>query len=397
MNAGNSILRRPATADRTELETRFIAAVLKDGEGVRLQECRGLAADAFQDARCRRAWRDIVSSKGYVEAATSRTASPFFEHTTPGTHYVVDRDTLWISWLHERGLPFVQEWRATLPHDRSSASFPEFEIEPEESEVLETVESIISGLLEPGDKMSISSGSKSFKTWTLIQLGYAIQSGTPWLGFPTKKRRVLFLNFEIKPRNFWKRVFCVRRALGLKKSADFTVWNLRGMGFSMDSDADELIRRAKAVGAGVIILDPVYKLFGERNESSAGDMASLMKIFDKVSVETGAAIIYAHHFAKGNAAGKDAMDRQSGSGVFARDPDCLVSLTRLEESECANGFAVDVTLRDFAPVYRFGIRREQPAHDPRREPQPEQITRGRGASVQILSEGPSARFAGLRR
>lgn len=241
-----------------------------------------------------------------------------------------------------------------------SKRFPAVEEEPGEKEILPDVQQIIDRILEAGDKLVLSSGSKSFKTWTLIQLCMAISTGTPWLGFATRKQRVLFLNFEIKPLNFWKRVYRVRRALGLSQLEGFTVWNLRGRGFSMDAHADELIRQAKAVGAGVIVLDPIYKLFGDRNESSAGDMATLMTIFDRVATESGAAIVFAHHFAKGSAAAKDAIDRASGSGVFARDPDCIITLTRLNENEAENSFAVDVTLREFAPVDRFAVRREHP-------------------------------------
>ena len=39
----------------------------------------------------------------------------------------------------------------------------------------------------------------------------------------------------------------------------------------------------------------------------------------------------AGHFAKGNASAKGTIDRISGSGVFARDPDSLVVFTRHEE------------------------------------------------------------------
>src|SRR3954470_23651854 len=39
----------------------------------------------------------------------------------------------------------------------------------------------------------------------------------------------------------------------------------------------------------------------------------------------------AGHFAKGNAAAKETIDRISGSGVFARDPDSLITFTKHEE------------------------------------------------------------------
>jgi len=37
-------------------------------------------------------------------------------------------------------------------------------------------------------------------------------------------------------------------------------------------------------------------------------------------VKTGAAVGFGAHYSKGNQAGKEAIDRVSGSGVFARDP-----------------------------------------------------------------------------
>lgn len=44
----------------------------------------------------------------------------------------------------------------------------------------------------------------------------------------------------------------------------------------------------------------------------------------------GCAVIYCHHHSKGAQGGKRSMDRASGSGVFARDPDALLDLTELE-------------------------------------------------------------------
>ena len=61
----------------------------------------------------------------------------------------------------------------------------------------------------------------------------------------------------------------------------------------------------------------------------------------------GAAVAFGAHFAKGNAAGKEHLDRVSGSGVWARDPDAIITATRHEEDDA---FAVEMTLRNFAPV-----------------------------------------------
>ena len=46
--------------------------------------------------------------------------------------------------------------------------------------------------------------------------------------------------------------------------------------------------------------------------------------------ELGCAVIYCHHHSKGGQGQKRSMDRASGSGVFARDPDALLDLIELE-------------------------------------------------------------------
>ncbi|HRE05802.1 MAG TPA: hypothetical protein PKX00_09355, partial [Opitutaceae bacterium] len=53
-------------------------------------------------------------------------------------------------------------------------SFPEIETEPTELEILPDTESIVGDLIEPGDKVIIASGSKSYKTWLLIQMALCI-------------------------------------------------------------------------------------------------------------------------------------------------------------------------------------------------------------------------------
>ena len=63
------------------------------------------------------------------------------------------------------------------------------------------------------------------------------------------------------------------------------------------------------------------------DENSADQMAAFCNQFDKVADGLGCAVIYCHHHSKGAQGGKRSMDRASGSGVFARDPDALLDLS----------------------------------------------------------------------
>jgi len=46
-----------------------------------------------------------------------------------------------------------------------------------------------------------------------------------------------------------------------------------------------------------------------------------------------AASVFGAHFSKGNQAGKESIDRISGSGVFARDPDTILVIEVARKAE----------------------------------------------------------------
>ena len=97
----------------------------------------------------------------------------------------------------------------------------------------------------------------------------------------------------------------------------------------MDKLAPKLIRRAAKKDYIAIIIDPIYKVI-TGDENSADQMAAFCNQFDKICTELGTAVIYCHHHSKGAQGGKRSMDRASGSGVFARDPDALLDLIELD-------------------------------------------------------------------
>ncbi|NLW53250.1 MAG: AAA family ATPase, partial [Tissierellia bacterium] len=76
------------------------------------------------------------------------------------------------------------------------------------------------------------------------------------------------------------------------------------------------------------------------DENNASEMGAFCNQFDKICNETGCSTIYCHHHSKGAQGFKKAMDRASGSGVFARDPDAQLDMIQLEtDSEFINNYA----------------------------------------------------------
>jgi hypothetical protein len=98
-----------------------------------------------------------------------------------------------------------------------------------------------------------------------------------------------------------------------------------------------------------------------------------LNAIESLSTDTGAAVAFGAHFSKGNQSAKEAIDRISGSGVFARDPDSIMVLTRHEQD---GAFTVETILRNFKPLEPFVIRwdfplfRRDDSLDPARLKQP---------------------------
>ena len=190
---------------------------------------------------------------------------------------------------------------------------------------------LIDGVLRKGHKMLIAGPSKAGKSFALIEMVIAIAEGKKWLGFQCAQGRVLYVNLELDRASCLHRFKDVYDALGWTPShiGDIDIWNLRGSSVPMDKLAPKLIRRAAKKDYSAVIIDPIYKVL-TGDENSADQMAAFCNQFDKVCHELGAAVIYCHHHSKGYQGQKRSMDRASGSGVFARDPDALLDMTQLE-------------------------------------------------------------------
>ncbi len=191
---------------------------------------------------------------------------------------------------------------------------------------------LIEGVLRQGHKLLLAGPSKAGKSFALIELAICISEGIPWMGFQCAKGKVMYVNLELDKESCKDRFALVREALNAPSTQSVKIWNLRGHSVPMDKLAPKLIRRASKGNYTAIIIDPIYKII-TGDENSADQMAHFCNQFDKVCTELGCAVIYCHHHSKGAQGGKRSMDRASGSGVFARDPDALLDMIELELTE----------------------------------------------------------------
>jgi hypothetical protein len=215
---------------------------------------------------------------------------------------------------------------------------------------------LVEGLVHLGEKLLLAGASKSYKSWTLLDLACSVGTGTPFWEMETAKGRVLALNYEIQPWFFADRLAKVARAKGCGRLDGVDVWNLRGHRAGFYRVLAELKRRLENEDYSLIIIDPLYSGLNGKSESDAAEMALFMNGIEQLA-ECGPSVALGHHFAKGNSAMKESLDRASGSGVFARDPDAIVTLNR-HQTDAA--FVSEFTLRNFPALDRLGLRLEFP-------------------------------------
>lgn len=233
-------------------------------------------------------------------------------------------------------------------------------------------EELIGGILRRGHKMLISGSSKAGKSFLLMELCVALAEGRPWLGFPCKKGQVLYVNLEIDPASAVNRFLKIYEALGIppKNMDSIVLWNLRGHAVPLDQLVPKLIRRVRDRHFDAIIIDPIYKVI-TGDENNASEMGAFCNQFDKICTATGCSAIYCHHHSKGAQGMKKAMDRASGSGVFARDPDAQLDMIQLELSEDiennvrdggATAWRLESSLREFPNIKPVNFWFEYPIH-----------------------------------
>ena len=241
--------------------------------------------------------------------------------------YMLDSPT--VTNMPNRSIEVTNDDPKPLPDIMSFGQCMEFATNPKNE-----LEEIIEGCLHEGCKMIISGSSKAGKTWSLINLAIAASNGMPWLGMPVKQSKVLYLDFELKKYFGTDRIKRVAKAMfkgEIPSNHYLDYWPLRGHRTELMDLLTKI--RVERRNYDLIILDPYYQLATGIDENDAKAVGEIVNLIEDFSEETGAAIVFAHHFSKGNKSETDHIDRASGSGVFARDPDAILTLTSHEEEE----------------------------------------------------------------
>ena len=236
---------------------------------------------------------------------------------------------------------------------------------------------LISGIIYRGGKLLLAGASKAGKSHLLLELAVAVATGGRWLEFDCAKGRVLYVNLEIQEPQVMRRVYRICDAMevdGSMVAENLMIANLRGKFSNISALVDSLVASYKPGDFDLVIVDPAYKVqSGSENEADA--ITSFCGQLDRLVEALECTVAYSHHHSKGGQGNKNAEDRASGSGVFARDADALIDLIELGLDEAALEarrllrwwdaipFRLEFVLRDFKHIDPINVWFRYPLHE----------------------------------
>lgn len=226
---------------------------------------------------------------------------------------------------------------------------------------------LIHGILRRGHKMSLTGPSKAGKTFLLLELAIALSRGLSWIGFECVKSKVLYINFELDRASCLNRLKKIEKELGLSSHTEgnMKIWNLRGHAKPLSQLVPALSTIFKAGDLDAIIIDPIYKIM-MGDENNATQMGDFCNELDRIANTLDCSIIYCHHHSKGAQQQKKVIDRSSGSGVFARDPDAIIDLLEIDLERVDEEVKEEKGYDESSTAWRVeGVLREFPSFAPK--------------------------------
>jgi len=232
-------------------------------------------------------------------------------------------------------------------------------------------QALLEGLLRPGQVMLIGGHSKKWKSYALRDLYYCVANGLDWLIFPTQPGLVVDIDLECEGWDLRRRYCEIQASYGKGDLSNLRIAVMRGVELSL-TRISTLPDQLRSQPISILGIDPIYRLLAGKSESDSGVVTEMMNLFLRVATQLSCAIATSHHFSKGGQADKEAIDRFSGTGVWGRHPDALVTFTQHNDQDC---FTVNFSLRSFASPEPFVVHWDYPRFYLKPSADPEDLRR----------------------
>jgi hypothetical protein len=232
---------------------------------------------------------------------------------------------------------------------------------------------LIEGLLYVGRRAMITGKPIMGKGLFLLQMGFCIATGTPFLGKRVgEPRKVYHIDFELMEASLKDRLWKMAEYFS---KGDHTerdrLWALVNQNMvlcvTLDhpelNDAPEFFAEITARSISkhkpvAIFLDPLWQICpSELDERRLKEFLKELRTFTR---RTGASPLYAQHQTKGEQLQKDVIDRFSGKNDLVRDCATLITLA---ERDRLGHVQVEIRTNDFAEPEPFIVMRKYPVFE----------------------------------
>jgi KaiC/GvpD/RAD55 family RecA-like ATPase len=174
-------------------------------------------------------------------------------------------------------------------------------------------EFIVDGLIQRGDFVLLAGRPKSGKSWLVLQIAQAIDTGADFLGKSTIKTKVLYLALEDGERRVAERLH-IRKWKPENASLTFSCLSFDDDHGAAGPGLDQLFNTILENQFGLVIIDTLRKaLSGKNDESDNAAMGAILYQIADFAHRHGVTIILTHHTTKGNADDPFATIRGAGA------------------------------------------------------------------------------------
>lgn len=133
------------------------------------------------------------------------------------------------------------------------------------------------------------------KSLLALDLAIAVAMGKPWLGLPVTQSPTLLVEEETSLLPLWKRVHSALVPHNAIEDTPFFFISSGGYDFRLPSEAQDLIDHARALQAGLIVIDALANVMIGGDENSVLSMQPVFRNLRSVALNTGAAVVIVHH------------------------------------------------------------------------------------------------------
>jgi RecA-family ATPase len=259
-----------------------------------------------------------------------------------------------ISW--ETGAVSYQDWIDSVPIDDG---FPESgDLSTLLAIELEEPGHLIKNLIRLGQVGSLSGASKTYKSWTAMEMALAVCQGKQFARWGANLGPVFYVDTELEQYDFQSRMKAIISGgrYGEPDPCDFEHLLLRGMTFDIKQVVDYLIRKLRNREPGLIVIDAAYSLLGgiDENSNKGDDVAGYGNQLHRLAAATGSAVLFVLHFSKGSQDGKRGIEKSSGAGTWGRFVDFAIAIDKHTKDFHYN---FEITTRTFAEDKPFVCQR----------------------------------------